>query len=170
MLQQIVSGPMVGDEGALNADLSLAQMQQAQRAALAALRATGVALYDVTFSAQLTVTASDLSTGSWQWTAVWAQWGGFVYPVQSLAPTDGSCIEWVGYVNGVFVVKSTPPRWQKWGGIIPGSTWTEEFHLTLTQPQSAAASIACTGCTHGAITRSIDSAPRFGLRSQALDG
>ena len=68
------------------------------------------------------------------------------------------------------MVVSTPPKYSHWGGIAPGASWLQELTIVLTSPASANASIAVTGCTHGAITRSISTAPRFGLRSQALDG
>lgn len=152
----------------MTASWNPALSQQAQAAQLAAFRANSAPLYDVVFSCEITA-GSDLSLVSWQWTVVW--FGGYrIFQPESLVRTDGSSIISAGYVNGAFVVKSSPPRWQKWGGIAPGATWREQLSIVLTSPASANASIAVNGCTVGPITRSISSTPRFGLRSQALDG
>ena len=76
--------------------------QQAQAAQFAAFRAASVALYDVTFSVQITA-GDDLSLVSWQWTAVWFG-GGRLYAPEGLVRTDGSEIDpTTGYVGGTVV-------------------------------------------------------------------
>ena len=140
-------------EASMIASLQAALSQQAQTAQLADFRAASVGLYDVVFSTEITA-GSDLSLVSWQWNVGFDNGRGRLYPPEGIGASN--------------VIPSPPITYA--GGISAGSTWLQELRLVFTNPTDTAAEIICVGCTAGAITRTIAPVPRFGLRSQALDG